>query len=417
MKDKIVIGVVSFIGVVSVGLIVLLIGVSPIQLKRSSFSSQLNEQLITAPEHYINASEKVLAECKVVLDEVDPKIMAVYPAHILYQGKKYEFQIVIEDKKIPTVTLKDNKAVYECYIGNEFIAADLVNVQDDSDTTVFFIDNQGNEMSKITLEKNGNFDYFIVAKDSSDNRSSKIRVRFEVGQDKTPPTFFGVDAKTLKVGDNFDVMEGVSAVDNADGDLTYKIKVEGRVDTSKVGQTTLTYSVVDSNNNEAVATRLVTVTESGSSGQPDVGNGPFLTSDQITERDEKIAHLLENELNYFNDDTFIEQLNRYLIYHFNPSSSVNDKTSYSVIVKERGDRAAMARAVKVFLDKRGIENVIVIGDYEGMVWNIVKVNDTYRHLDVYANAIGTKEDMMLLKKTNELDGAYSYAQNDYPKCN
>ena len=88
-----------------------------------------------------------------------------------------------------------------------------------------------------------------------------------------------------------------------------------------------------------------------------------------------------------------------------------------MIVKERGDRAAMARAVKVFLDKRGIENVIVIGDYEGMVWNIVKVNDTYRHLDVYANAIGTKEDMMLLKKTNELDGAYSYAQNDYPKCN
>lgn len=416
MKKKIVVGVVSFIAVVSVVLIALLISVSPVQLKCPTFSSQLNEQLISAPEHYINANEKVLKECVVVLDDVDPHIIAVYPAYVLYQGKKYEFQVVIEDKKIPTVTLKDNKAVYQCYIGEVFKASDLVNVQDDSETKVFFLDSKGNESASITLDENGNFDYFIIAKDSSGNRSSKIRVRFEVGNDNTPPTFFGIDAKTLMVNDHFDALEGVSAIDNADGDVTYKILVEGNVNTSEVGQTTLTYRVEDESGNETVATRLVTVTETGQAGQPDVGDGPFLTSEQIAERDAKVDELLSGELDYFNDDTFVEELNKYLIYHFSPSSSINDKSSYAVIVNERGDRVAMARAVKVFLDRRGIENMLVVGDHDGMVWNIVKIDGKYRHLDVYANMVGASEDVMLLKKTAELDRAYSYAKDKYPNC-
>lgn len=417
MREKIIIGVISFIGLVSVGLGILLVGISPVQLKRPTFSSQLNDTLITAPEHYVNANAKVLAECQVVLDDVNPHISAVYPAYILYQGQKYEFQIVIEDKKIPTIALKDKKAVYECFIGDEFIAADLVDVQDDTETNVFFVDSQGQESAKVVLNQNGNFDYFIIAEDSNKNRSSKVRVRFEVGKDTAKPILSGIDPITLKLNADFNPMAGVSAIDNADGDLTAQIVVDGKVDTHHVGQYLLTYCVSDSNGNEACETRLVTVTESGSAGQPDVGNGPFLTSEQIQERDDFVKKLLEGELEYFNHQTFIEEMNRYFIYHFTPSNKMSDKTSYAVIINQKGDRAAMARAVKVVLDMRGIENFIVAGNVEGMVWNIVNINGNYRHLDVYANAIGAKEDVMLLKKTAELDKAYSYATSEYPNCN
>lgn len=416
MKEKIVVGVLVFLGAVSVGLAVLLSAVSPIQLKRPTFSSQLNETLITAPEHYINANDQVLANCQVVLDEVDNTILGVYPAYVLYEGQKYAFQIVIEDKKIPTVTLKDGKAVYQCFIGDEFTAADLVDVQDDTMTQVFFIDAAGEKSASVILTENGHFDYYIIAEDSSKNRSAKVRVRFEVGQDTSAPIISGIESITVKVGAVFDPLEGVSALDNADGDLTYKIELDGEVDTSTVGQYQLTYRVTDSSGNTATETRLVIVTQTGVAGRPDVGNGPFLTDEEIAARDAKVRELLENELDYFTDERFIEALNSYLIYHFKPASGVGNDTSYAVIINECGNRAAMARAVKVILDMRGIENFIVVGDEDGMVWNIVKVDGVYRHLDVYANAIGAKEDEMLLKKTAELSKAYEYDADQYPNC-
>ena len=64
----------------------------------------------------------------------------------------------------------------------------------------------------------------------------------------------------LKVGDKFDALNGVTASDKEDGDLTSKIKVvENTVDTKKVGNYKVTYKVTDSDNNETTLTINVTV--------------------------------------------------------------------------------------------------------------------------------------------------------------
>jgi hypothetical protein len=57
----------------------------------------------------------------------------------------------------------------------------------------------------------------------------------------------------------FDALEGVTATDNVDGDLTEKIELEGSVDTSKAGAYTLTYTVEDGRGNVATEDRIVTV--------------------------------------------------------------------------------------------------------------------------------------------------------------
>ena len=57
----------------------------------------------------------------------------------------------------------------------------------------------------------------------------------------------------------FDPLEGVSAEDNVDGDLTSEIQVAGSVDTAKAGAYTLTYSVEDSRGNATTVERVVTV--------------------------------------------------------------------------------------------------------------------------------------------------------------
>lgn len=415
MREKIVLGIVSFIAVATFGLVVLIAGIPPVQLKRQTFSYQINEPLKTTADYYVNANDKVLADCQVILDDVNPNIMAIYPASIVYHGQKFDFQISIEDLKLPVITLKE-KSVVVAFVGDKFTASEMVDVQDDTETTVFFMDNSGKETASVSFEKDGSYDYYIVAEDSSKNRSQKLRVRFEVGHDHAKPALSGVTPKTIMVGDHFDPMEGVSAVDNADGDITHKIIVSGSVNTERIGQYELTYSVTDSNGNEAVENRWITVQQSGVSGQTDVWNGPFLTTDQINQRDAMVGSLLDSELDAFDDELFLTKLNAYLMAHFKPSKDKNDNSSYSVIVKERGNRVAMARAVKVILDKRGIENVIVEGDQEGMVWNIVKVDNKYRHLDVYANAISVDGKACFLLQTSKLDKAYAYDKTQYPNC-
>ena len=57
---------------------------------------------------------------------------------------------------------------------------------------------------------------------------------------------------------------GCIATDNYDGNITTKISIDKNVDTSKIGSYTVTYTVKDSSNNEAKATRTVNVVEKGS---------------------------------------------------------------------------------------------------------------------------------------------------------
>ncbi len=65
---------------------------------------------------------------------------------------------------------------------------------------------------------------------------------------------------TINVGDSFVPMTEVLAIDKEDGDLTSKVKVDGKVDTSKAGTYVLTYTVTDSKGHEVTAKQTVTVT-------------------------------------------------------------------------------------------------------------------------------------------------------------
>ncbi|GAA3659975.1 DUF5011 domain-containing protein [Microbacterium marinilacus] len=65
----------------------------------------------------------------------------------------------------------------------------------------------------------------------------------------------------IAFGADFDPLEGVSATDDVDGDLTDAIEVSGAVDTSRPGSHGLTYTVSDAAGNTATKDRAVTVTE------------------------------------------------------------------------------------------------------------------------------------------------------------
>jgi hypothetical protein len=77
-------------------------------------------------------------------------------------------------------------------------------------------------------------------------------------QDAAPELTVPEDGEVAQNAE-FDPLEGVSATDNVDGDLTAAIAVTGSVDTTKAGAYALSYSVQDARGNVSTVGRAVTV--------------------------------------------------------------------------------------------------------------------------------------------------------------
>lgn len=83
---------------------------------------------------------------------------------------------------------------------------------------------------------------------------------------ETPPTFSGVEDKTINVGDVFKVMEGVSAKDSSGNDITDFIEFTNPVNPKMEGTYVVTYSVTDSKGRTAEVTRTITVVKIDNEG-------------------------------------------------------------------------------------------------------------------------------------------------------
>ena len=69
----------------------------------------------------------------------------------------------------------------------------------------------------------------------------------------------GVNDIVIEKGQDYNVLNGISAYDKEDGDLTHKITVDGHLDTSKVGTYKVRYNVIDSEGAEESSTRYIKV--------------------------------------------------------------------------------------------------------------------------------------------------------------
>ncbi|MBA3925412.1 immunoglobulin-like domain-containing protein, partial [Listeria rustica] len=109
----------------------------------------------------------------------------------------------------------------------------------------------------VDTTKAGVYSVEYSVTDSDGNKTTKtIKVTVNTN-DK--PVITATD-KTIKVGDTFDALTGVTATDKEDGNLTADIKVvTNTVDTTKAGVYSVEYSVTDSDGNKTTKTITVTV--------------------------------------------------------------------------------------------------------------------------------------------------------------
>lgn len=110
---------------------------------------------------------------------------------------------------------------------------------------------------KVDTKKVGAYNLTYTVADKAGN-VAKVTRKITV-YDQVKPVISGAGNKTIKLNSSFNPKTNVSAKDNADGNLTSKIKVTGTVNTKKKGTYTLKYTVTDSSKNAATVTRKITI--------------------------------------------------------------------------------------------------------------------------------------------------------------
>ncbi len=88
--------------------------------------------------------------------------------------------------------------------------------------------------------------------------------------DNEPPviTLNGDEEMTINLGESY-IEPGATALDNMDGDITEKIIITGEVNEEEAGSYTITYTVEDKAENEAIVTRTVIVVDPDNPDNPE----------------------------------------------------------------------------------------------------------------------------------------------------
>ncbi len=109
-----------------------------------------------------------------------------------------------------------------------------------------------------------------------------------IGEDTTAPVISGAVDVTYYLNETVDLLAGISAVDNADGNVTSSISIDGTVDNTVVGVYPITYSVTDEAGNTASVTINITISEAPAAiTLSDLINSDFTELNSVT--DEMVA--------------------------------------------------------------------------------------------------------------------------------
>lgn len=189
----------------------------------------------------------------IVLDtgNIDINTPGTYTLVITYKDNQLVIPVIVEDTTAPEILVED----ITVEAGEEITIGKYVSVSDAQEVTAMFVLSDGSRADKFIFDGIP-LDVTVEAVDASGN---KAEAAMKVNVLDTEAPVITAEDVTINVGDEFDSMAGVTAVDDVDGDVAERIVITGEADTEKEGTYTLTYTVKDAAGNEASLERTVTV--------------------------------------------------------------------------------------------------------------------------------------------------------------
>lgn len=195
-----------------------------------------------------------------------------------------------KDEIAPVITLAQGNSI-SINKGSNFVEPGFAALDESDGELTQSVTVQGS----VNTQVYGTYTITYRVKDLSGNEAVVTRsVRVA---DLAAPSLYlrGETSSYIKVGTSY-VDPGYTARDNIDGDVTGRVTVSGRVDTSKMGINVLTYTVTDAFGNKATAERTIYVYQKQAEPNPiNPGNKVvYLTFDDGPGRyTEKLLNILD----------------------------------------------------------------------------------------------------------------------------
>lgn len=258
MKNRIIMMILIFFVLVDIILVICAFNITPLTIKRNTFIYEYGSEISTAPQDYINANETILSQVVLNFSQLKNEV-GKYKVSATYLGVEYPFYIKIVDTTNPIVTLK--AVTFNVNLNTKIYAIDLIeDVQDNSQYTAYFKSEDGKKESYKIFDEKGSFVENIIVEDQSGNQSATLRVKIVAGQNGNSPTLTGIDNIEILKGSEFHPLEGVEATDGNGNDITKNIKIlKNNVNTEKVGEYEVIYSITNNKGHTLQRTRRVKV--------------------------------------------------------------------------------------------------------------------------------------------------------------
>ncbi len=372
-----------------------------------------------------NISDTLTAECGTTLDSLretlftkmtaagaalptfdasfDPAVLAPGTYSVRLHGKYSSptVSLTMVDTVAPQITTSPLTA----YVGHALTPDKFVTeITDATEVRLSF-------KSEPDTSKAGNITVTIVAEDAGGNKSETTETASVIA-DTAAPVIYGVKTIYAKQNGTVSYRQGVTAYDNADGNVSVKVNADG-VDTSKIGKYTVIYTATDKAGNTATQSATVYVT---GANQASVN----LYADEIlatitwagmtdTQKASAIYNWCVGHLRYSTSTSHL--MGKYL------------EAAYSGFTTHIGNCYTYYAVASALLTRAGIENIEIQRDnpYAPHYWNLVKINGNWYHLDTCPKWKNHEIKAFLLTdwqvrqySINEVEGYYSFDASRYP---
>lgn len=178
-----------------------------------------------------------------------------------------------EEAKAPVISNAGNVAAHVKGTAFDPLAGVLASDAKDGDLTESII-----VEGEVDVNTNGTYTITYTVTNSA-GIETKVTRTITVYTPNAAPVIDGVTSHVVALNAEFDPLDGVTAEDDEDGDLTADIVVTGSVDTSKVGKYQITYEVEDSDGEKGFGLSNILVVQDIEALYEGVLNLKFATAD------------------------------------------------------------------------------------------------------------------------------------------
>ena len=176
---------------------------------------------------------------------------------------------VLEGDEITSTTYKTNRPVVTIISPTPVVEAGTTSFTLTHSNYVTAKDDGGNGIdltpavisdSNFDINKPGTYEITYQAKNDAGYVSDPKSLTIEV-QDTTPPTFTAKPDFTIELNEDYDLLTGVTAVDNSGDPVTIEVTSNGGFNKSQAEKYTITYKATDPTGNFSTETRTITVVQ------------------------------------------------------------------------------------------------------------------------------------------------------------